>query len=99
LIAKRHYESKKHQNNYHSYRRLLITYVAVFASVKSHVDFFWIMSAVGFVVLIAYIVVKGFVADNLPIARPQEPSCAAEAHKTTATVKDRQPPPTPQLFW
>ena len=38
----------------------LITYVAVFASVKSHVDFFWIMSAVGFVVLIAYIVVKGF---------------------------------------
>jgi len=25
------------------------------------------------------------VADNLPIARPQEPSCAAEAHKTTAT--------------
>ena len=38
----------------------LITYVAVFASVKSHVDFFWIMSVIGFVVLIAYIVAKGF---------------------------------------
>lgn len=39
----------------------LIAYVAVFASVKSHVDFFWIMSAVGFIVLLAYIVAKGFV--------------------------------------
>jgi lipid-A-disaccharide synthase-like uncharacterized protein len=38
----------------------LISYVAVSFSVKSHVDFFWIMSIVGFVVLIAYIVVKGF---------------------------------------
>ena len=38
----------------------LIAYLAVYASVKSHADFFWIMSAVGFVVLIAYIVVKGF---------------------------------------
>ena len=38
----------------------LISYVAVSASVKSNVDFFWIMSIVGFFVLIAYVVVKGF---------------------------------------
>ena len=38
----------------------LISYLAVYASVKSHIDFFWIMSAVGFVVLISYIVAKGF---------------------------------------
>ena len=38
----------------------LISYMAVSASVKSNVDFFWIMSIVGFFVLIAYVVVKGF---------------------------------------
>ena len=38
----------------------LIAYLAVYASVESHVDFFWVMSVIGFVVLIAYIVVKGF---------------------------------------
>lgn len=37
----------------------LIAYLAVYASAKSHLDFFWIMSVIGFVVLIAYIVVKG----------------------------------------
>ena len=38
----------------------LISYMVVSASVKSNVDFFWIMSIVGFFVLIAYVVVKGF---------------------------------------
>ena len=38
----------------------LITYLAIYASVKSKVDFFWIMSAVGFVVLLVYVVAKGF---------------------------------------
>jgi uncharacterized membrane protein YjdF len=38
----------------------LITYLAIYASVKSHIDFFWIMSVVGFVILIFYVVAKGF---------------------------------------
>ena len=38
----------------------LITYLAIYVSVKSKVDFFWIMSVVGFVVLLVYVVIKGF---------------------------------------
>jgi hypothetical protein len=48
----------------------LISYMAAYASVKSHVDFFWIMSAIGFVALLTYIVVKGFGGKYLPLAMP-----------------------------
>jgi len=42
----------------------IITCLAVYCSVKSHIEFFWILSAIGFFVLIAYIGMKGFGSTN-----------------------------------